>query len=139
MRKAMAEADAAGLRPPPGSRPWEDRANLTREEGLDLRRHAIAGKRAQEKRQLEFHRKAVELLLLPDERGAWVKAQALETVQMWEDRRLCSPHYVEVWRALLDLPADYARREILREDDFGVSMRCNTPFGFLGYVLDDEP
>lgn len=131
----MAKADAEGLRPPPGSRPWEDRANLTREELLALRRHAIAAKRAQEQRQLEFHRKAVELLLLPDERGAWVKARALERIQMWEERKLCSPHYVQKWREWLDQPAEFAKRAILLENDLGISMRCNTPFSFLSMPL----
>lgn len=131
LSKAMMEADIAGLKLPANARTLEDIARLSPEEKIALHRHAVAQKKAKDQRNLEFHRKAFELLYLPGERGAWVKAEALKMIQKWEDRKLCNPRYAHTWRQWLDLPADYGKKQILREDDLGVSMRCNTPLKFL--------
>jgi len=136
VRKAVAEADAAGLRPayePAFSRlrELERKGKLAQEEVLEARRLARAEKAQRDQANLEFHQAVVELLYQPGQPGAWIKRKALETVQKWEDGQLCNPRYIVAWRQWLDMPYEYAKAAILREDDVGLSMRCNSPFFFL--------
>jgi len=103
-----------------------DRAHI-----LELRRQARAEKAARDLETLEFHRAVVELLYAGAQVHQEIKRKALEAVQLWEDRQTCSPRYSHTWREWLDLPPDFGRRAILGETDLGLSMRCNSPFGFL--------
>lgn len=103
-----------------------DRAQL-----LELRRQARAEKAARDLEDLEFHREVVELLYAGGQVNQEIKRQALERVQLWENRQLCIPRYSSTWREWLAMPPEFARRAILNETDLGVSMRCNTPFDFL--------
>jgi hypothetical protein len=98
---------------------------------LDLRRQARAEKAGRDLEDLEFHRAVVELLYAGDQVNQDIKRKALEAIQLWEDRQTCIPRYSYTWRVWLDMPPDFARRAILDETDLGVSMRCNSPFGFL--------
>jgi len=103
-----------------------DRAQL-----LELRRQARAEKARKDQEDLEFHSVVVELLYADGQVNEYIRRQALETIQLWEDRQLCIPRYSLTWRDWLAMPPEYAKRAILNETDLGVSMRCNTPFGFL--------
>lgn len=102
-----------------------------RAELLELRRQARAEKAGRDLEDLEFHRAVVELLYAGGQVNQDIKRQALERVQLWEDRQTCSPRYSFTWREWLDLPPDFGRRAILDETDLGLSMRCNSPFTFL--------
>jgi hypothetical protein len=102
-----------------------------RAELLELRRQARAEKAGRDLEDLEFHRAVVELLYAGGQVNQDIKRQALERVQLWEDRQTCSPRYSFTWREWLDMPPDFGRRAILDETDLGLSMRCNTPFDFL--------
>jgi len=105
--------------------------HLTKEEILKLRRQARAEKAARDQENLEFHREVVELLFAGGQVNENIKRQALEAIQLWEDRHTCNPRYCSTWREWLAMPPDFARRAILNETDLGLSMRCNSPFGFL--------
>ncbi len=127
---AVARADAAGL--VPAFEPYVSLSkHLSKEEILELRRQARAEKAAKDQEDLEFHREVVELLFAAGQVNEDIKRQALEAIQLWEDRQTCNPRYWSTWREWLAMPPDFARRAILNETDLGVSMRCNSPFGFL--------
>jgi hypothetical protein len=102
-----------------------------RAELLELRRQARAEKAGRDLETLEFHRAVVELLYAGGQVNQDIKRKALEMVKKWEDGQLCIPRYSFTWREWLDLPPDFGRRAILDETDLGLSMRCNSPFGFL--------
>ncbi len=136
VRKAVAEANAAGLRPayePAFSRlrELERKGKLAQVEVLEACRVSRGEKAQRDQANLEFHRAVVELLYQPGQPGVWIKLKALETVQKWADGQLCNPQYIAAWRQWLDMPYEYAKAAILREDDIGLSMRCNSPFFFL--------
>lgn len=77
-----------------------------------------------------LHQRAVDALL-DEARGAEVRQRALLQVDLWEREQLCGARYIEAWRHILDLaPADLSQA-ILRDDAEGVSLRQNSPFGFL--------
>lgn len=93
-----------------------------------LRRQAREEKRQQDLRRLDVHRQIVDLLFRGDDLSRQIRAEALGQIDDWERHQVCSPHYVTEWRQWLDLPEEYARAAMLREDDIGVSMRQNSPF-----------
>ena len=130
VQDAVERADAAGL--VPAFEPYVSLSkHLPREEVLELRRQARAEKARRDQEDLKFHREVVELLFAGGQVNEDIKRQALEAVQLWEDRQTCHPRYSFAWREWLNMPPEFARRAILDETDLGVSMRCNTPFGFL--------
>lgn len=153
VQDAVARADAAGL--PPAFQPYTTLAKVLpravilairrqelanraavrqaaeRAQILELRRQARAEKAGRDLEDLEFHRAVVELLYAGGQVNKDIKRQALEAVQLWEDRQTCSPRYSFTWREWLDMPPEFGRRAILDETDLGLSMRCNTPFGFM--------
>lgn len=94
-----------------------------------LRRQARAAKRQNDLRILDDHRRIADLLFQGDELSRQIRAEALEEINAWEAKQICSPYYVWEWRQWLNLPEEYFRAVILREDDIGVSMRQNSPFG----------
>jgi hypothetical protein len=102
-----------------------------RAELLELRRQARAEKAGRDLEDLEFHRSVVELLYAGGQVNQDIKRQALEAIQLWEDRQTCIPRYSYTWRVWLNMPPDFGRRAILDETDLGLSMRCNSPFDFL--------
>lgn len=97
---------------------------------LELRRQARAGKSAGDARLVDLHRRAADELVNP-ERGAEVRNKALQQVARWERDHLCNPRYVKAWRGILNLPVVSVKAAILRDDAEGVSLRQNSPFGFL--------
>lgn len=102
--------------------------SVEQEKLFELRRQARADKAQLDARILELHYQVVQLLHQGSEQSDWVRAEAFKQTDLWEDRRLCNPRYVHEWRRLLELPVDQAQVEILREDDYGISMRQNSPF-----------
>lgn len=103
--------------------------SIEREAGRARRRELLAEKRQEDLQRLDEHRKVVDLLFRGDDLSRQIRAEALEQIEKWERNNLCNPRYPWKWREWLDQPEGYARAAILREDDLGVSMRCNSPFG----------
>lgn len=60
--------------------------------------------------------------------GDWIRQKAHEQIDKWERNKLCSSRYWVMWREVLALPSPYLEAAVLREDDWGVSMRQNSPF-----------
>ena len=103
---------------------------MSEAEVLEQRRQARAAKHLIDESLVVLHQKAVIALLDPTE-AKHVRAQALEQVAKWERGHLCNPRYVQAWRNILSLPAAAMRAAILQDDPEGISLRQNSPFGFL--------
>ena len=103
---------------------------MSETEVLDQRRQARAAKRIVHANLLDLHHKAIIALLDPIE-GEHVREQALQQIEKWDREHLCNPRYVQTWRSILNLPTASMRAAILRDDPEGVSLRQNSPFGFL--------
>ena len=97
---------------------------------LEQRRQARAAKHLVDMALVNLHQKAVNALLDPVQ-SAQVRQQALLQVEKWDRGHLCNPRYIEAWRNILNLPATSMSAAILRNDTEGVSLRQNSPFGFL--------
>jgi hypothetical protein len=97
---------------------------------LEQRRQARTVKLRADVALVELHHQAVDALLDPIA-GQQVREQALAKIDKWESKHLCNPHYVESWRGILKLPLISMRTAIMRDDVEGISLRQNSPFGFL--------
>ena len=104
--------------------------NINPEDVIEQRRLARMGKHQSDDRLVDFHRKAVAALL--DQRdGERVRKLALARVEKWDSEQLCNPRYVKAWRNILNMPVASMCESILTDDPEGVSLRQNSPFGFL--------
>jgi hypothetical protein len=97
---------------------------------LEQRHQARAIKRQGDIALADLHRKAVDALFDPVA-GQQVRELALAQIDKWESNHLCNPRYVESWRGILKLPLISMRTAIMRDDVEGISLRQNSPFGFL--------
>lgn len=92
-----------------------------------------AARAAQQERELareDKHRRIALALLMasPPERQAMLEA-AQRVVDRWQAEQLCSPDYIEGWRAWLKLPPVELARAMTRTDDtWARPMRQNSPF-----------
>ena len=103
---------------------------MNTEDVIEQRRLARIGKHQSDNRLVDFHRKAVAALL--DQRdGERVRKLALARVEKWDSEQLCNPRYVKAWRNILNMPVASMCESILTDDPEGVSLRQNSPFGFL--------
>lgn len=103
---------------------------MNAEEIIEQRRLARMGKQRSDDSLVSLHRKAVEVLL--DQRdGERVRRLALERVEKWDSEHLCNPRYIKAWRNILNMPVASMCESILTNDPEGVSLRQNSPFGFL--------
>lgn len=109
---------------------------MSEAEILMLRRRARAEKSLNDAAMAAFHRKALDAMHDPSG-GAQVRLRASQQVDKWERDHLCHIRYVSEWRRILALPAAAMPAAILRDDDEGVALRQNSPFGFL--VHGDAP
>jgi len=108
----------------------ENFVNTSEAEIIEQRRLARIGKHQSDDRLVNLHRKAVEALL--DQRdGERVRRLALARVEKWDSEQLCNPHYVKAWRNILNMPVASMCESILMDEPEGVSLRQNSPFGFL--------
>ena len=99
-------------------------------EVLEQRRLARMGKHETDARLIELHRKAV-VALQDQHDGERVRKLALQRVEKWNKEQLCNPRYVSAWRNILNLPAAKMYEAILMSDSDSISLRQNSPFGFL--------
>lgn len=97
---------------------------------IEQRRLARIGKSQSDDLLTGLHRKAVDALLDQMD-GERVRKLALERVEKWDSEQLCNPRYVMAWRAILNLPVAAMAASILTDEPEGVSLRQNSPFGFL--------
>ena len=103
---------------------------MSNAEVLEQRRKARSEKHLVDISLMNLHQKAATALLDPIE-GEHVREQALQQVAKWECGHLCNPRYILAWRVILKLPATAMRAAMLRDDPEGLSLRQNSPFGFL--------
>lgn len=100
---------------------------------MALRRQARAELQAKQAASREKHLKiAVKFALGGDEAQA-LKANALRMVQLWRDKQLCSPVYIDRWQHILAADPSAIAHSMLHMDDardeaWGPAMRQNTPF-----------
>jgi hypothetical protein len=94
-----------------------------------LRQQARAAKSAQDARLVSLHHAAAAALAAPG--AGVVREAALAQVSRWEAGRLCSSHYIALWRNILALAPAEAEQAMLQPDGEGPALRQNTPFGFL--------
>jgi hypothetical protein len=105
---------------------------MSEDEIIEQRRLARMGKNQADEKLNHLHRKAVDALLDQMD-GERVRKLALDRVEKWDNEQLCNPRYVTAWRTILNLPVAAMCASILTEEPDGVSLRQNSPFGFLLY------
>ena len=95
------------------------------------RRRARADKSRNDAALADLHRQALHAMQEQGQEES-IRQRALHRVDMWERDRLCHSRYVvEEWRRILALPVAAMPAAVLRDDDEGVALRQNSPFGFL--------
>jgi len=96
----------------------------------DERRLARAAQRQVELARLAAHQRlGIDLLCAPAQRQRRVIDEARREVARWQDKQLCSPDYIERWRAWLALPSkELVQRMCSPADGWGNAMRQNSPF-----------
>ena len=97
---------------------------------VDPRAAARVAQQEKDRSREDKHRRIALALLLaqPGEREATLD-QARQMVDRWQAGQLCSPDYIEGWRAWLQLPvADLARAMTSTDDTWAKPMRQNSPF-----------
>jgi hypothetical protein len=97
---------------------------------IEQRRLARMCKSQSDERLTGLHRKAVDALL-DQQDGERVRRRALERVEKWESEQLCNPRYIKAWHNILNMPPSMMCEFILTYEPDGVSLRQNSPFGFL--------
>ena len=133
VQDAVERADAAGL--VPAFQPYVALSkHLPREELLALRRAELAKEAEKDRKTLEFHQKALELIFAGGQLDQDMKRQALERLQLFTDRQLGHPSYVALWRELLEMHPDYIKACVLAETEHGHRLRKDTPLDFLRYA-----
>lgn len=103
---------------------------MSDDEIIAQRRLARMEKFQADERLTALHQQAANALQ-DVQHGERVREQALARVEKWDHDQLCHPRYVNTWRAILNLPVAALCAAMLRQDAEGVSLRQNSPFGFL--------
>lgn len=96
----------------------------------DPRVAARAAQLERDRAREDKHRRIALALLVasPQEREAMIE-QAQQMVDRWQAEQLCSPDYIEGWRAWLKLPTAELAKAMTRTDDaWARPMRQNSPF-----------
>jgi transcriptional regulator with XRE-family HTH domain len=101
-------------------------------ESADLarRRQARAEQQAKLAASREKHLRIAVQFALGGEQPARLKREALRMVELWKEKQLCSPVYIERWQNILAAePAQIAQTLLaMDEDPWGPALRQNTPF-----------
>ena len=99
---------------------------------MALRREARAQLMAKQAASREKHLKIALQLALGGEKAQALQQGALQMVQMWKARQLCSPTYIERWQQILEAsPAQVAQNMLDMDDEWGAALRQNTPFAMV--------
>ena len=96
---------------------------------MGRRRRARSEHQAKLTASREKHLKIAVQFALGGAQAAQLKADALRMVQLWKDKQLCSPVYIERWGNILNAEAVQIAQNLLAMDDaWGPALRQNTPF-----------
>lgn len=96
---------------------------------MALRRDARTQLLAKQATSREKHLKIALQLALGGDKALALQQSALQMVQLWKARALCSPTYIEQWQKILDAPPAQVAQNILDMDEqWGAALRQNTPF-----------
>ncbi len=93
------------------------------------RRQARADHQAKLAASREKHLKLAVKFALGGAEALALKENALRMVQLWKEKELCSPVYIERWMEILNAePKQVAKRLLALDDTWGPALRQNTPF-----------
>ncbi|HRK37434.1 MAG TPA: type II toxin-antitoxin system Phd/YefM family antitoxin [Burkholderiaceae bacterium] len=97
---------------------------------VDPRLAARAAQQEKVREREDKHRRiALALLTAPAPQRKAMIQQAQQMVDRWQAEQLCSPDYIEGWRAWLRLPtAELAKVMTCTDDAWAKPMRQNSPF-----------
>ena len=93
------------------------------------RRQARADQQSRLAASREKHLKLAVKFALGGAEALALKENALRMVQLWKEKDLCSPVYIERWLEILNAePKQVARKLLAMDDEWGPALRQNTPF-----------
>ena len=93
------------------------------------RRQARADQQSRLAASREKHLKLAVKFALGGAEALALKEDALRMVQLWKEKDLCSPVYIERWLEILNAePKQVARKLLAMDDEWGPALRQNTPF-----------
>ncbi len=102
---------------------------LSESPGMARRRQARADHQAKLAVSREKHLKLAVKFALGGAEAIALKEDALRMVQLWKEKGLCSPVYIERWLEILNAePRQVARNLLSLDDAWGPALRQNTPF-----------
>lgn len=107
---------------------------LLQHHAVDERRAARAAQQQVELHRLVTHQQVgIELLCSPPPQQRKRVEAAMQEVDRWEDRQLCSADYIQRWRVWLALPVkQLVQRMCSDAQGWGRAMRQNSPFTAAG-------
>jgi transcriptional regulator with XRE-family HTH domain len=93
------------------------------------RRQARTQHQAQLAASREKHLKIAVKLALGGALAISLKENALRMVDLWQEKALCSPIYIDRWRQILNAePPQIAQGILAMDEEWGPALRQNTPF-----------
>ena len=96
---------------------------------MSKRRQARVAHQSQLAASREKHLKLAVKFALGGEEAIALKEDALRMVQLWKEKRLCSPVYIERWLQILNAePGQIAINLLTMDAAWGQALRQNTPF-----------
>lgn len=99
---------------------------------MTRRRQARADNQAKLAASREKHLTLAVKFALGGAEALSLKVGALRMVQLWQEKALCSPVYIERWLKILDAePQQVAKNLLAMDDDWGPALRQNTPFAMV--------
>lgn len=102
---------------------------LSESPAMARRRQARADHQAKLAASREKHLKIAVKLALGGVEAVSLKEHALRMVDLWREKALCSPVYIERWRHILNAePPQVAQSILAMDEEWGPALRQNTPF-----------
>ncbi len=102
---------------------------LSERPDISKRRQARADHQFKLAASREKHLKLAVKFALGGAEAIALKEDALRMVQLWKDKDLCSPVYIERWLEILSTePKQVAKKLLTMDDEWGPALRQNTPF-----------
>ncbi len=96
---------------------------------MSKRRQARVAHQSQLAASREKHLKLAVKFALGGAEAIALKEDALRMVQLWKEKRLCSPVYIERWLQILNAePGQIAINLLTMDAAWGQALRQNTPF-----------
>jgi len=102
---------------------------LSESPDITRRRQARADHQFKLAASREKHLKLAVKFALGGAEAIALKEDALRMVQLWKEKELCSPVYIERWFEILNAePKQVAKKLLAMDDAWGPALRQNTPF-----------